>query len=86
MTYKEFLNNRTYPIVTYCAVKSNSIKLADCNDRKEEELGDMNVLAIIHQVVYSKEHDTMIPTEVVVLGESLENTDEEVSRYFKDLK
>jgi hypothetical protein len=28
----------------------------------------------------------MIPTEVVVLGESLENTDEEVSRYFKDLK
>lgn len=86
MTYQEFLNNRTYPIVTYRAVRANGTLLADSEDRKIEELGDMPVLAITHLVIYAKKYNALIPSEVVVLGEPLKNNDEEVVRYFKDLK
>lgn len=87
MTYKEFLNNRTYPLVMFYAVKADGTILADyTDDMKEKELGDMPVIAIIRQRIYMQSYKQEVPSEIVVLGEPLKNTDEEVTKYFKDLK
>ena len=87
MIYREFIHNRTYPLVMFHAVKANGTILADYrDDMKEDELGDMPVIAIIRQRVYLKSYKEEVPCEVVVLGEPLKNTDEEVVRYFKDIK
>lgn len=86
MNYREFLNNRTYPIVMFHAVKSNGTVIADHADTKEREFGDMPVIAIARQRVYFEEYGESVPCEIVVLGEPLRNDDEEVKKFFKDLK
>lgn len=87
MIYKEFIHNRTYPLVMFYAVKADGTILADYrDDMKEDELGDMPVLAIIRQKIYMQSYKQEVPSEIVVLGEPLKNTDDEVVKYFKDLK
>ena len=86
MNYREFINNRTYPIVIFNAVKSDGTVIADDIDTKEDELGDMPVIAIIRQRVYIKSYKEVVPCEIVVLGDPLSNDDEEVKKFFKDLK
>jgi hypothetical protein len=87
MIYREFIHNRTYPLVTFYAVKADGTILADYrDDMKEDELGDMSVIAIIRQRIYMKTYKEEVPSEIVVLGEPLKNTDDEVVKYFKDLK
>lgn len=87
MIYREFIHNRTYPLVMFRAVKADGTILADYrDDMKEDELGDMPVIAIIRQRAYMKSYKEEVPYEVVVLGEPLKNTDHDVVAYFKDLK
>lgn len=87
MIYREFIHNRTYPLVMFYAVKADGTILADYrDDMKEDELGDMPVIAIIRQRIYMQSYKTEVPSEIVVLGEPLKNTDDEVIQYFKDLK
>jgi hypothetical protein len=87
MIYREFIHNRTYPLVMFYAVKADGTILADyTDDMKEKELGDMPVLAIIRQRIYMQSYKQEVPSEIVVLGEPLKNTDEEVVKYFKDIK
>lgn len=86
MIYREFIHNRTYPIVMFYAVKSDGTVIADNTDMKEDELGDMPVIAITRQLVYIESRKEAIPGETVVLGEPLKNTDHDVVAYFKNLK
>lgn len=86
MIYREFIHNRTYPLVMFHAVKSNGTIIADNTDTKENELGDMPVIAIVRQRTYMKSYKEEVPCEVVVLGEPLKNNDSDVVAYFKNLR
>ena len=88
MIYREYLNNRIYPLVMFKAVSAEGLELADHEDLAEDELGNMPVIALIRQWINVKLEGKMeyVPTEIVVLGEPLKNTDSGVAKYFKDLK
>ena len=86
MIYREFIHNRTYPLVMFYAVKADGTILADHADTKEHKLGDMPVIAIVRQRIYMQSYKQEVPSEIVVLGEPLKNTDDEVVQHFKDIK
>ena len=88
MIYREYLNNRVYPLVMFKAVTADGELLADHEDLAEDRLSDMPVIALIRQWINVKLEGKMehVPSEIVVLGEPLKNTDSGVAEYFKDLK
>lgn len=67
MTYREFIGNRSYPVYSFCVVNETGNYLADSNNVKSGELGDMQIVDVIYQLKYIKTYETLIPCEIVVL-------------------
>lgn len=72
MNYKECMEKRTYPIVSYVAVDSCGNELASNEDMKLDELGDLNVLAVLREMHMDYDGNP-VPFETIVIGEPLKN-------------